>query len=87
MLFNIEGHEIDGNYESWKYTGQETARDRLAPGRGRSFPHPMGKTVFVGAVQIMHTFVFIFHIFFKKKPVNTLIEDIFLSSMILWDLC
>ena len=39
MLFNIVGHKIDGNYESWKYMGQNTARDRLAPGRGPSFPH------------------------------------------------
>ena len=30
MLFNIVGHKIDGNYESWKYMGQNTARDRLA---------------------------------------------------------
>ena len=39
MLFNIVGHKIDGNYESWKYMGQNTASDRLAPGRGPSFPH------------------------------------------------
>ena len=40
MLFNIVGHKIDGNYESWKYVGQKTASDRLAPGRGPSFQHP-----------------------------------------------
>ena len=34
MLFNIVGHKIDGNYESRKYMGQKTTRDRLAPGRG-----------------------------------------------------
>ena len=41
-LFNIVGHKIDDNnyYESRKYKGQKTARDRLAPGRGPSFPHP-----------------------------------------------
>ena len=49
MVFNTVGHKIDGNYESWKYMGQKTARDRLAPGRGPSFPHG-----FFGAVQIMH---------------------------------
>ena len=31
-VFNILGHKIDGNDESWKYMGQNTARDRLAPG-------------------------------------------------------
>ena len=41
MLFNIVGHKIDGNYESWKYLGQKTARDRLAPGRA-VFPTPWG---------------------------------------------
>ena len=40
MLFNIVGHKIDGSYESWKYMGQKTTRDRLATGRGPSFPHP-----------------------------------------------
>ena len=55
MLFNIVGHKIDGNYESWKYLGQNTARDRLAPGRGPSFPHT-GVSRFFGAVQIMHIF-------------------------------
>ena len=35
--------------------GQKTARDRLAPGRGPSFPHP-GVRRFVGAVQIIHIF-------------------------------
>ena len=34
MLFNSVGHKIDGNYEYWKYMGQKTAMDRLAPGRG-----------------------------------------------------
>ena len=33
-------HKIDGNYEFWKYMGQNTARDRLALGRGPFFPHP-----------------------------------------------
>ena len=50
MLFNIVGHKIDGNHESWKYIGQNTARDRLAPG-----PH-LGVRRFFGAVQIMHIF-------------------------------
>ena len=69
MLFNIVGYRIDGNnyYESWKYMGRKTARDRLAPGRGPSFPHPVLRRFF-GAVQIMHikNIVFIFHIFIKK---------------------
>ena len=63
MLFNIASHKIDGNHDSWKYMGQTMARDRLAPGRGSSFPHP-GVTRLFGAVQIMHIFFFIFHIFF-----------------------
>ena len=29
MLFNTVGHKKDGNYESWKYMGQNTARDRF----------------------------------------------------------
>ena len=71
MLFNIVGHKIDGNYESWKYMGQNTARDRLASGRGPSFPHPVVRRFF-GAVQIMHIF---FNIsYFLKTTVNTLIE-------------
>ena len=64
--------------------GQKTERDRVAPGRGPYFPHP-GEDNFVGAVQIMQLF---FHISFcLKTTVNTLIEDIFLYNMILWDLC
>ena len=55
MLFNIVGHKIYENYESWKYMGQNTARDRLALGRGPSFPHPGVRRVFY-AVQIMHIF-------------------------------
>ena len=47
MLFNTVGHKKYGNYESWKYIGQNTARDRLAPGRGAVFPTPWGKTVFL----------------------------------------
>ena len=46
MVFNIVGHKIDGNYESWKYMGQKTATDRLVPGRGPPFPHPGGKRFF-----------------------------------------
>ena len=67
MLFNIVGHTIDGNYESCIYMGHKTVRDRLAPGRGPSFPHP-GVRRFFGAVQIMHIilFVLIFHIFLKQ---------------------
>ena len=61
--------------------GQKTMRDRLAPGRGPSFPHPG----FFGAVQIM---LIIFHIaYYPKTTVDTLIEDLFLYNMILWDLC
>ena len=40
ILFNIVGHRIDGNYESWKYMGQKTARDRLAPVEAVFLPHP-----------------------------------------------
>ena len=82
MLCNIVGHKIDGNYESWKYVGQKTVRDRLAPSRGPSFPHS-GVRRFIGAVQIMH----IFFSYFLKTTINTLIEGIFLNNMILWDLC
>ena len=64
MLFNVAGHKIDGNHESWKYMGQNTARDRLVPGREPSFPRPVVRRLF-GAVQIMHIF-FIFHIFLKQ---------------------
>ena len=41
MLFNIVGHKIDGNYESWEYMWPKTSRDRLAPGRGR-LSHTLG---------------------------------------------
>ena len=60
-------------------------RDPLAPGRGPSFPR-WGKTVFVGAVQIGLMLIF-FHIaYFPKITVTTLIEDIFVYNMSLWDL-
>ena len=65
MLFNIVGPKIDGNYESWKYMGQNTARDRLAPGRGPSFPHPGVRRVFWCCSNNAH-FFFIFHIFLKQ---------------------
>ena len=41
MLFNIVGHKIDGNCESWNCLMQ-----KLAPSRGPSFPHP-------GAIRVM----------------------------------
>ena len=85
MLFNIAGHNIDSNYESWKHLGQKTARDRLAPGRGPSFPHPGVRWVFWCCSNNAHIF---FHIsYFLKTTVNTLIEDSFLYNMIIWDLC
>ena len=85
MLFNIVGHKIDGNYKSWKYMGQNTARDRLASGRGPSFPHPGVRRFFWCCSNNAHIF---FHIsYFLKTTVNTLIEDIILYNMILWDLC
>ena len=62
--------------------GPKTAMDRLAPGRVPSFPNP-GVRRFFGVVQIMH----IFFSYFLKTTVNTLIEDIFLYNIILWDLC
>ena len=40
MLFNIVGHKIDGNYESWNCLMQKLGGDRLAPSRGPSSPHP-----------------------------------------------
>ena len=52
MLFNIVGHTIDGNYESWKYIGHKTARDRLT--------QTLGQDGFMGGVEIMH--IFFFHI-------------------------
>ena len=42
MLFNIVGHNIDGDYESWKYMGQNTTRDRLAPCIGGRLSHTLG---------------------------------------------
>ena len=85
MLFNIVGHKIDGNHDSCKYMEQKTARDRLAPGGGPSFQHPGVRRVFWCCSNNAHIFL-IFQIFFQKT-VNTLIEDIFLYSMILLDLC
>ena len=58
MLFNIVGPKIDGNYESWKYMGQNTARDRLAPGRGPSFPHPGVRRVFWCCSNNAHFFLY-----------------------------
>ena len=65
MLFNIVGHKIDGNYESWKYMGQKTTRDRLAPGRGPSFPHPEVRRFFRYCSNNAHIF-FTLHIFLKQ---------------------
>ena len=64
---------------------QKTTRDRLAPGRGPSFPHPGVRRFFPGAVRIMLIFFNIAYV--PKTTVDTLIEDIFLYNMILWDLC
>ena len=64
--------------------GQKTARDRLAPGRGPSFPHS-GVRRFLWCCS---NNAYFFHTsYFLKTTVNTLIEDIFLYNMILWDLC
>ena len=83
MLFNIVGHKIIGNYESWEYMGQTTERDRLVPGRGPYFPHPVVRRFF-GAVQIMHLLCSYFH----TKTVNKLIEDTFLYyNVIIWGRC
>ena len=65
MLFNIVGHKIDGNYESCKYMGQTTARDRLASGRRPSFQHPGVRRFFWCCSNNAHIF-FIFHIFLKQ---------------------
>ena len=65
MLFNIVGHKLDFNYESWKYMGQNTKRDRLAPGRGLSFPHPGVRRVFRCCSNNAHIF-FTLHIFLKQ---------------------
>ena len=62
ILFNIVGHKIDVNHEYWKYMGQNTARDRLAPGRGPSFPHPGVRRFLWCCSNNAHIF-FIFHIF------------------------
>ena len=59
MLFNIVGHKIEGNYESWKLCGAKKARDRLAPGRGPSFPHPGVRRCFWCCSNTAHIF-FIF---------------------------
>ena len=65
ILFNIVGHKIDGNYESWTYMGQTTARDRLAPGRGPSFPHRGVRRFFWCCSNNAHI-LFIFDIFLKQ---------------------
>ena len=67
MLLNILGHNIDGNDESLKIYGAKTARDRLAPGREPSLPHP-GVRRFFCTVQIIHIF---FHIsYFLKTTIQ-----------------
>ena len=58
MLFNIVGHKIDGNHESWKYMGQNTARDRLAPGRGPSFPKTGVRQCFWCCSNNAHIFLY-----------------------------
>ena len=65
MLFNIIGYRIDGSYESWKYMGHTTARDRLAPGRRPSFLHP-GVRLFCWCCSTNAIFFSIFHIFLKQ---------------------
>ena len=65
MLFNIVGHKIDCNYETWKKYGAKTTRRRLAPGRAPSFPHPGVRRFFWCSSHNAHIF-FIFHIFSKK---------------------
>ena len=69
MLFNIVRHKIDGNYESCKYMGQNKARDRLAPGRGPSFPHPGVRRFFWRCSNNAHIY-FIFHIFLKQLLIH-----------------
>ena len=56
LLFNIVGHNIDCNYESWKYMGQKKMRNRLAPGRVPSFPHPGVRRVFRCCSNNAHIF-------------------------------
>ena len=53
MLFNIVGHKIDGNYESWNCLLQKLRGDRHAPSRDPYSPHP-GQGGFKGDVKIMH---------------------------------
>ena len=79
MLFDIVGHTIDGNYESWKYMWHKTARDRLVPGRGPYFPNPYVRRCCSNNAHIIA--------YFLKTTVNTLIEDMFLYNMVLWGLC
>ena len=60
-------------------------RRGLTPGGGGVFPTPWGKTFFSVLFKYCSYF---FHIaYFPKTTVDTLIEDIFLYNMILWDLC
>ena len=64
MLFNIVGHKIEGNYESWKYVGQKNDE-------GPSFPHPGVRRFFRCCSNNAHIF---FHIaYFPKTTVDTLI--------------
>ena len=65
MLFNIVGHKIDCNYETWKKYGAKTMRRRLAPGRAPSFPHPGVRRFSWCSSNNAHIF-FIFHIFLKQ---------------------
>ena len=84
MLFNIVGHKIDCNYETWKNIGQKR-RGTVLPQVGGRLSHTLGQDGFFGAVQIMLIF---FHIaYFPKTTVDKVIEDIFIYNMILWDLC
>ena len=72
MLFTTVGHNIDGNYESWKYMGKNWRGTVLPQVGGAVFPTPWGKRFFC-AVQIMHI-LFSYFIFSLKRYYFTLLR-------------
>ena len=82
MLFNIVGHKIDGNYESWNCLLQKLRGDRHAPSRDPYSPHP-GQGGFKGDVKIMHIKLLFSDFIRSYKVANTLINNIFFCNVVL----
>ena len=85
MLFNIVGHKIDVNYESWKYMWQKRP-GTIFPQIGGRLSRTLMQDGFFGAVQITQI-LFSYFVFSLQKTVNTLIEDTFKYNAIIWRLC